>query len=335
MNVYLDARWPLGTGIWRMADLYRKYVPPGIQLEELDCSTRIGNPLSSVSLSAALRRQCRGMPDDVFWNPGFIPPLPGIMKTIVTVHDLTHLHFYTRAHRLYYNFVFRPLHRRCDRIVCVSEHTRNEFLEWSGMPADRVSVVPNAIDPGFASLSEALPVERPFIFYAGNRRNYKNVPMLVRAFGASGLAREGFDLVLTGSFDASLQKLADVTGAGQALKFTGFLQDSTLVAHYKAARCFAFLSKYEGFGLPILEAMECDTPLLLARASSLPEVASDAALYVDPNDIEEIATALRTLCTDDTVRNDLVKKGRSRRQIYRADISSAKIWRLISEVARN
>jgi glycosyltransferase involved in cell wall biosynthesis len=203
------------------------------------------------------------------------------------------------------------------------------------MPADRVSVVPNAIDPSFASMSGALWVERPFIFYAGNRRDYKNVPMLVRAFGASGLAREGVDLVLTGNFDASLKALADVSGAGKALKFTGFLHDSALVARYKAARCFAFLSKYEGFGLPILEAMECDTPLLLARASSLPEVASDAAFYVDPNDVEEIASGLRTLCTDDTVRSDLVQKGRLRRQIYRADVSSAKLWNLVRDVAQD
>lgn len=333
MNIFLDARWPLGTGIRRMVDLYRLYAPCDVRLEELECITRIGSPLSSVALSAALLRQRRGEAGEIFWNPGFVPSLPGLMKSVVTVHDLTHLHFYTRAHRLYYNAVYRPLYRRCDHIVCISEYTRNEFLAWSGMTEDRVTVVPNAINPAFASASEALPVERPFVFYAGNRRGYKNVPLLVRAFAASGLAREGIDLVLTGNFDPSLQALADKGGAGQALKFTGFLDDRALVAHYKAARCFAFLSRYEGFGLPILEAMACDTPLLLARASSLPEVAADAALYVDPDDVVEVAAGLRTLCIDDTARRELVAKGRLRLKIYHADVSSAKLWNLVRKVA--
>lgn len=333
MNVFVDARWPLGTGIRRMADLYRLYAPDDVRLHELDCTTGIGSPFSSFSLSSALRRQRRRKNLELFWNPGFVPPLPDLMKTVVTVHDLTHLHFYTRAHRLYYNLVFRPLYRRCDHIVCISEYTRNEFLDWSGIPEDRVSIVPNAIDPGFASLSEALEVERSFVFYAGNRRDYKNVHLLVRGFAMSYLAHEGIDLILTGNFDASLQALADKAGVGHALKFTGFLDDRSLVAYYKAARCFAFLSSYEGFGLPILEAMACDTPLLLACASSFPEIAGDAALYVDPHNVEEVAASLRTLCTDDTTRRNLVAKGRLRRDAFHAGISSAKLWNLLRKIA--
>ena len=333
MNVLLDARWPVGTGVRRMLDLYRSYAPASARLEELACTMRIGSPMSLFAMSAALRRQRGGKAGELFWNPGFVPPLPGITKSVVTVHDLTHLHYYSRAHRLYYNAVFRPLYRRCDRIVCISEHTRNEFMEWSGMREDRVVVVPNAIDPAFADVSDPLPTERPFVFYAGNRRGYKNVPLLVRAFGASGLAREGLDLVLTGNFDPSLQALADEAGVGPALKFTGFLEDRELVAYYKAARCFAFLSKYEGFGLPILEAMACDTPLLLARASSLPEVAAEAALYADPDDVEEVALGLRTLCTDDAVRRDILSKSRLRREVYRADVSSARLWSVIQQVS--
>lgn len=333
MNVFIDARWPFGTGIRRMLDLYRLYLPSDIQLEEVACSTRIGSPLSPFLLSGALYRQRRRGFSELFWNPGFVPTLPGIMKSVVTVHDLTHLHYYSSAHRLYYNKVLRPIYRRCDRIVCVSEYTRDEFLEWSGMPIERVIVVPNAIAPSFASNSAALSVDRPFVFYAGNRRGYKNVPLLVQAFAASGLADEGYELVLTGKFDNALQTLANSTGVGSALRFTGFLDDKALVAHYKAARCFAFLSSYEGFGLPILEAMACDTPLLLARASSLPEVASDAALYVEPSDIDEIATGLRTLCTDEAVRLKFVEKGRLRRDFYRADVSSSKLWSLIRQIA--
>lgn len=334
MKVFLDSRWPVGTGIGRMLDLYCLNVPTDISLVKLNIATNIGSPLSPLAVSAALYKQRKTAGQHIFWNPGFIPPLPRIMKSVITVHDLTHLHFYTAKHRYYYNAVFKPLYRRCEHIVCISQHTCNEFLEWSGMGKERVSVVPNAIDPAFASLSDPLPHRRPFVFYAGNRRHYKNVPMLIQAFGASGLAREGVELVLTGPFDTQLQAMATKSGAGQALRFAGFLSDSQLVAYYKSASCFAFLSKYEGFGLPILEAMECDTPLLLASASSLPEVAADAALYVDPDDIESIANGLRQLCSDEALRRSLIHKGRLRRQIYRADVSSAKLWDLIKRVSQ-
>lgn len=333
MNVLFDGRWPIGTGIRRMADLYRSFAPPDVQLDELECSARIGSPLSSIALSRAIRKKRASIGRSLFWNPGFVPPLPGITKAVVTVHDLTHLHFYTRAHRIYYNKVFRPLYHRCDLIVCISEYTRNEFLEWSGISGDRVVVVPNAISPSFSISNGSVLSGAPFIFYAGNRRGYKNVPVLVRAFASSGLAGQGIDLVLTGNFDPSLYALAKKFNVASAIRFTGFLDDCALVAHYKAARCFAFISKYEGFGLPILEAMACDTPLLLAKSSSLPEVAGDAALYVDPENIEDVAGGLRTLCLDDAVRRDYVVRGRLRREYYRADLSAAKLWGYLKQVS--
>ncbi|MGN6527488.1 MAG: glycosyltransferase family 4 protein [Burkholderiaceae bacterium] len=325
-------RWPVGTGIRRMADLYRASAPACHDLRELLLRTRIGSPLSPIAVSGALRR-AGARRGDLFWNPGFIPPLPGAAMSVVTVHDLTHLHYYTPAHRAYYNAVFRPLYRRCDLIVCISEFTRAEFLQWSGMPEERVVVVPNAIDPAFSQASGPACLERPFVFYAGNRRGYKNVPLLLRAFIASGLAAQGVELVLTGAPDDGLRAVAEAAGIAGSLRFTGFLDDAALVAHYKAARCFAFISKYEGFGLPILEAMQCDTPLLLARASSLPEVGGDAALYVNPDDVDEVAAGLRRLCLDESARREFIDKGRRRREAYSADVSAAKLWYAIGRVA--
>ena len=333
VNVYIDGRWPEGTGIGRMAALYAARAPATTALHELPIAARIGSPLSPFAVTRALRRAHVPGGPAVFWNPGFVPPLAGGMKSVVTVHDLTHRHHYTRAHRFYYDTVLRPLYRRCDRIVCISEHTRDEFLEWSGMREDRVLIVPNAIDPGFASLSAPLRADKPFIFYAGNRRSFKNVPMMVRAFAASRLAQEGFELVLTGAPDEALVDIARAGGAEGALRFRGFLDDAQIVAHYKAAACVAYLSRYEGFGLPILEAWHCDTPALLADASSLPEVGGDAACYVDPDDLSGIAQGMRTLCLDADVRRDLVARGRARRALFDVSVSAAKLWRAIDEVA--
>lgn len=333
MKVHADMRWPEGTGIGRMASLYAGFAPAAFEVQALDCATRIGSPLSPVALTLALRRQALGDRHAIFWNPGFVPPLPGSMKSVVTVHDLTHRHLYTGAHRFYYDAVFRPLYRRCDLIVCISEHTRREFLEWSGMPESRVLMIPNALSPDFASLSEPVTAARPFIFYAGNRRPFKNVPLMVRAFVASGLAKDGFELVLTGPPDEALLAIVRAAGVPDALQFRGFLTDAEIVAYYKASACVAYLSKYEGFGLPILEAWQCDTPILLANVSSLPEVGGDAALYVEPDDLDQTAAGMRTLCLDEAVRAQLIERGRARRGLFDASRSAVKLWQAIGEVA--
>jgi glycosyltransferase involved in cell wall biosynthesis len=318
-----------------MAALYASFAPEALRLHALDCRTRIGSPLSPVALTWALRRQTRAHKKSVFWNPGFVPPLPGSTKSVVTVHDLTHRHHYTKAHRLYYDTVLRPLYRRCDRVICISEYTRAEFLEWSGMSDEQVPIVPNAISAAFASQSTALVNDKPFIFYAGNRRSFKNVPMMVRAFVTSGLAREGFELVLTGAPDEELLAIARAAGVENALQFHGFLDEAEIVAHYKAATCVAYLSKYEGFGLPVLEAWACDAPILLAKASCLPEVGGDAALYVDPDRLDDIVQGMRSLCLQHEIRCDLIERGRRRRGLFDVSVSAKKLWQIVRDVGNS
>jgi glycosyltransferase involved in cell wall biosynthesis len=335
VNVHFDGRWPEGTGIGRLVDLYVGMKPASVALHKLDVQGRIGSPFSPLAVTRALARAHVPAGPSLFWNPGFVPPSSRSMKSVVTVHDLTHRHYYSRAHRVYYDVFLRPLYRRCDRIICISEHARSEFLEWSGMDESRVSMVPNAIDPDFAAQSHALQASKPFIFYAGNRRVFKNVPMMVRAFVASGLPREGFELVLTGAPDDALIQIVRDAGVENCLQFRGFLTDAQIVAHYKSASCLAYLSKYEGFGLPILEAWQCETPALLANATSLPEVGGDAALYVDPDDMEQIAQGMRTLCLDQAARAELVERGRQRLRLYDLRRSATQLWNIVEEVAQS
>ena len=335
VDVFYDGRWPEGTGIGRVLNLYAGLAPSTVALHKLDVQGGIGHPLSPLAVSRALARERRPAGPAVFWNPGFIPPATRRMRSVVTVHDLTHLHHYTRAHRLYYDAVLRPLYRRCDLVVCISEYTRSEFLEWSGMDESRVLKVSNAIDPAFAAQSAPQSPAKPFIFYAGNRRNFKNVPMMVRAFAASGLAKEGFELVLTGAPDDALTRIMRDVGAADSLRFRGFLTDAEIVAHYKSATCLAYLSKYEGFGLPILEAWQCGTPALLANATCLPEIGGDAALYVDPDNLPQIAQGMRTICLDEAVRARLVDRGNQRLRLYDLTRSAAQLWGAIDAVARS
>ncbi|HEX7688372.1 MAG TPA: glycosyltransferase family 1 protein [Burkholderiaceae bacterium] len=333
LDVLVDARWPAGTGIGRMAGLYRTAAPVGMVLRDLDIRCRIGSPRSPWAVDRALAQRPPSVARAVFWNPGFVPPASRRVPSVVTVHDLTHRHHYTVAHRLYYDTVLRPLYRRCDLVVCISRHTRDEFLEWSGMPEARVAIVPNAIAPDFAAHSAPLPEHKPFLFYAGNRRAFKNVPTMVRAFVASRLPQEGFELALTGAPDEALLAIARASGVESSLRFLGFLTDAEVAAHYRAATCVPYLSRYEGFGLPILESWATDAPVLLANASCLPEVGGDAALYVEPDDIEQIAQGMRDLCLDGTLRQTLIERGRERLRLFDPSVSAAKLWRAVADVA--
>lgn len=331
LDIYVDGRWPLGSGIERVYKSHVRRAPESFNLHELPVNSRIGSPFSCLALSHVLYQE-KPSKNSIFWNPGFVPILPLRVKKVVTVHDLIHLHFYTKAHRLYYNAVFKPLYRRCDLIVCISEFTRNEFLAWSGMPGDRVIVVPNAVEPGFAGLAEPILTPRPFFFYAGNRRAYKNVPLMVECFFKAGLHLEGYDFYLTGACSEDLISIARRAGGENHLHFLGFLQDQALVAYYKSATAVCFLSSYEGFGLPILEAMACEVPLILSNETALPEVAGEAALYVNPQESESVVQGFKTMAFNASLRASLVEMGRLRLSNFSQDASSARLWSIIEQL---
>ena len=140
MKIYADLRWPDKTGIGVVKTELLRRVPNCFDVTDLKVATRIGSPWSTFALGFALRRSS-GSRAGVFWSPGFIPPAAASVPAIVTVHDLLHLHYYSRFHVAYYNLLFRPLYRRCRAVVCDSDFTRNEFLEWSGFPAERCFTV--------------------------------------------------------------------------------------------------------------------------------------------------------------------------------------------------
>ena len=133
MRIYADLRWPDKTGIGVVKSELLKRVPKHYSVQPLSVSTRIGSPWSTFALAFALNGE-RGLEPGLFWSPGFIPPATAAMLVVVTVHDLLHLHFYSRFHVAYYNLVFRPLYRKCRAIICDSDFSRDEFLEWSGFP---------------------------------------------------------------------------------------------------------------------------------------------------------------------------------------------------------
>ena len=262
---------------------------------------------------------------DVFHAPVNVAPLLAPCPTVVTVHDLAFLREPGRLparRRRYLTTMTRASVRRAARVLAVSEYTKNDLLEAFGVPPDRVVVTPLAVDETFSPPSlEALAVFRakhglagPFVLYVGTLEPRKNVPGLLRAF-AEIVTEVPHELVLVGAQGWMTEEidraLSDVRLEGR-VRVTGYADDAELPLWYGAADLFVYPPFYEGFGLPPLEAMACGTPVVASAVSSLPEVADDAALLVDPADREALADAMRRVLTDPALAAELRTRGRTR-----------------------
>jgi len=308
-------------------------LPGDLSVSPLPITTRIGSPLSPFALSLALAKITARK--GVFWSAGFVPPITSRVPRVVTVHDLTHLHFYSAAHAAYYRAVYRPIFRSVERLICVSKYTADELCEWSGVDPARVQVVYNGVSNRFRPRPSGNPDpgQAPYILYAGNSREYKNLRRLIQAFAISRLANDGFFLEFTGAPDRALHELADSLGCATKLRFSGRLDDDRLAALYASAHGIAFVSLYEGFGLPILEGMASGVPVLTSNISSMPEIAGNAAILVDPYSTEDIAAGLRRLCLDSGTRTHLVKSGLRRAADFSWDKSAATTWSIVRATA--
>jgi glycosyltransferase involved in cell wall biosynthesis len=264
-----------------------------------------------------------------------MPPSSCNIPSIVTVHDLTHLRFYSKMHAAYYNWVLRTLYRKATRVVCVSEYTRTEFLGWSGVPADKVVTIHNGVSPlfGFGTSNSAFSF--PYVFYPGNHRAYKNTDRLIRAFAASRLPTNGIHLVFTGERKDSLQVCGEELGVAERIHFVGDVTEQRLIELYRGALLVAFVSLYEGFGLPILEAMTAGVPVLTSNTSAMPETAGNAALVVDPYSVDEIANGLNLLAFDKSERDLRIRLGNARSMEFSWDASASRLSALIKLISRD
>lgn len=286
-------------------------------------------PYTPLSLSLSIRAAKAG----AFWSPGFMPPLTtsGI-PSAVTVHDLTHLHFYGAKRRLYYESIMLPLLRRVDVIFTVSDYTKHELQEWSGIPDERIIRIYNGVEPLFNPNGNALDIGRPYILYPGNRRGYKNVANLMAGFARSKLAMAGFMLGLTGMRDEECAKLEAAFEIAGDVHYFGFVPEADLPSLYRGAHAVSFISMYEGFGLPIVEAMGCGTPVLTSLTSSMPEVAGDAAVLVDPRSVDEIGAGLVKVCLDEALRGALRQRGLERAAVFSWDRAATDYWKAITNL---
>ncbi|CAN5829816.1 glycosyltransferase family 1 protein [soil metagenome] len=257
---------------------------------------------------------------DLVHSFGYVAPLRAPCPSVVTIHDLNYRAFGDRmplARRLALAFFARQSALRASRVLTVSEFSRREILDAYALSPERVVVTHNAPRewnglPGegdaklLAGLAEA---GSPYIVAFSSTSPNKNIPRLLEAFAR---AREQYRLphrlVLVGR--SAAENGAEIPrDPDGAVRFTGYLSDSALHAVLAGAQLLAFPSLYEGFGLPVVEAMTLGVPVVCSDRASLPEVAGDAAVFFDPSSTEEMAHKLALVARDAALRAELIEKG--------------------------
>jgi len=260
---------------------------------------------------------------DVLHSPDFIPPLRRNCRAVITVHDLAFLllpGLLTAESQRYYGQIRQAVHS-AEAIIAVSESTKRDLIAHTAAPAAKITVVYEAAGPAFRPVTDAtalaavrqkygLPEE--FVLFVGTIEPRKNITTLLQAWRKICNLQSAIcnPLVLAGKQGWLYEEtIAQARELGTAVQFIGGVPPEDLPALYSAARLFVLPSLYEGFGLPVLEAMACGTPVVCSHASSLPEVAGDAALLVEPHDVDGLAAALQRALSDEALRRQMIERG--------------------------
>ena len=285
---------------------------------------------------------------DILHSPDFIPPFRRNCKSVITIHDLNFLlypHFLTPESAKYYGQIDQAV-RKCDYIIAVSESTKRDIIQLTGAPEGKISVVHEAAHPVYRPLPDAQflqrvkkrpATERDFILFVSTIEPRKNVATLLRAYKQLlDDYHPNVNLVLAGEkgwlFDRVFA-LVDQFGLRGRVHFLGRVSTEDLLELYNAAELLVHPAFYEGFGLPPLEAMACGTPVVVSNTSSLPEVVGDAALMVEPTDVDGMTVAMWRLLSDKALHQEMSDKGLKRARQFswrRAAIETLSIYRRVA-----
>lgn len=273
-------------------------------------------------------RILRGHRADVYHSPYYLMPYRPSVPVILTIHDLIP-QLFPRYVSLRARIVFRfttALALRCaEHVICVSGATRRDLEAHYQIGSSSLTTIHEAASPQFRPLPAATVSEmrrkydlpQSYSLYFGSNKPHKNLVRLVRAWNhlLSSFPQRPPALVIAGQWDArypEARRLATRLGLGSYVHFLGPVPDKDLPALYSGASLFVFPSLYEGFGLPVVEAMSCGCPVACSNASSLPEIAGDAALLFDPRSIESMVDSIRSMLQDEMLRRELAERSTRR-----------------------
>ena len=293
-------------------------------LPALDCAVSPFALAQQWRVRSILRRSRAMLYHSAYYLMPYAPDVP----SVVTCYDLIPL-IYPQYFSATQRVIFRIAHwlalRTARVTLAISEATKNDLVRFFHIDPQRIVVTSLAADEHFQPLSRAeidqvrqqhaLPAR--YVLYFGSNKPHKNVPRLVEAFAKAGTGepRAEIALVIAGHWDErypEAKQAAERLGLKDMVRFIGPVKDTDLPALYGGAELFVFPSEYEGFGLPVLEAMACGAPVVCGNRSSLPEVAGDAALLCDPRDVDSLAGMIEQALTDRDLRSTLAQRSLDR-----------------------
>lgn len=306
MKLLFDASWFHFGGIGRYAKEISKKLK---SIRYFEFSNPF-SPFVSIKIAFSMIKNR----EDFYFLPGYIPPLFIRKRYIFTIHDLNHIdvsHNSNFFKRLFYSYVIKPGCHNASKIFTVSYFSKSRIVEWSGVSAEKVIIVGNGVDERYKPLNGLRnKVSRygEYFLCVSNRKKHKNEIRVIDAF-LNSVASDEINLVFTGKPDKFILNYIETHNSCDRIIFTGFLEEEELVELYQLSLGLLFPSLYEGFGLPVIEAMACGVPVITSNTTSLIEVAGDAALLVNPLCTEQITENINRLLNDDDLRDSLIQKG--------------------------
>ncbi len=301
----------------------------------------IPSRLYGISEQVTMPRLLKKNKIDIFHSPSFFGPVLAGCKVVMTIHDMIHVLFPGESsvlHRAYYNIIVKRAARNASRIITVSENSKCDISSYLNLPSEKIAVTYNAVDKQFKCSSDddinkikgRLKINDKYILYVGSQKPHKNVGLLIAAY-LQLREKINHQLVIVGKKDRLFQKsLRDHKLEG--VIFSGQVKDVLLPHFYSGADVFVSPSLYEGFGLPLIEALACETPVVAIKTSSVCEVLGDAGLIVDMACPDKLAKSIYRVLSDEDLRNSLVGKGMARVKRFSWEETVNRTLRVYDEV---
>lgn len=276
---------------------------------------------------------------DLLHVPGFAGPMfRGAERKVTTVHDLIGMIYPSNlgmVSRFYWQKWLPACVKRSDLIIAVSENTKRDIIRLLGVPEERIRVVLNAVSDGFKPCKDENEISRvkskyglpdEFMLNVGTIEPRKNIPVLIEAFNSYSADKGGMRLVLAGKKDwgyEAAKKRMDELNISRNVIFTDYVAEEDLPVLYSLAKCFVYPSLYEGFGLPVLEALSCGCPVIASNVSSIPEVVGDAGILIAPDDAEGLKKALQDIDRSANLAQELSERSIQRAGMFSWDKAAA------------
>ncbi|HDU4298230.1 TPA: glycosyltransferase family 4 protein [Klebsiella variicola subsp. variicola] len=303
-KIIFDSRWIGEHGIGRFAKEVRNADLPFVNIQ------LHGNPagkFDTLKLTFYLWRN-----KGYYFSPGYNAPFLFLNKTIITIHDLNHIDLNYNSSllkRLYYKLILKRACKKSALILTVSEFSKERIHQWAKIPYEKIRVVGNGVSPEFVPEgSKYYNNSLPYILIVGNRKVHKNEPFAVSAFLKANISKE-YRLLVIGDNTEELKEIISTYNASERVVFLGRVSNAELASLYRGATCLLFPSLYEGFGLPVIESMACGTPVITSYVTSLPEIAGDAAIMVNPYEVKNMSIAIEEIVNNINLRQSLIAKG--------------------------